>query len=66
MVSPDLPPREVAHMYTSHLQTQQKEEEAVGGGVVLVRVFCDVYCVLCGVVGSCAHVHASAFSFFSK
>jgi hypothetical protein len=38
----------------SRLQAQGKEEEAVGGGVVLVRVFCDGSC-LCGVLKKVAH-----------
>ena len=40
----------------SRLQAQGKEEEAVGGGVVLVRVFCGGSC-LCGVLKKVAHQH---------
>ena len=40
----------------SRLQAQGKEEKAVGGGVVLVRVFCDGSC-LCGMFKKNAHQH---------
>ena len=45
-----------ARLSPSRLQAQGKEEEAVGGGVVLVRVFCDGSC-LCGVLKKVAHQH---------